>query len=159
MKWLDRLRHGRGFGVHSPFAFRFITECLRESLPYYAYDTITSPVHRLVFRIAVYFRPDTYHISGLPPQTVTLACPNASAATPDTASLLVYTADTPPGLLAAAVSGGAVVVLTHASDTQKTEIGHTLDSAAHGMTFANGHGVFIAVPLPHLPRQHFDVKF
>ena len=32
---LSRLRgwrHGRGFGIHSPFAFRFITEVLRQKL-------------------------------------------------------------------------------------------------------------------------------
>ena len=159
MKWLDRLRHGHGFGVHSPFAYRFITGCLRESLPYYAYDTVTSPVHRLVFRIAVYFRPDTYHVCGIPPQTVSLACPRASATPPDAASLLIYAADTAPGLLASAISRGAVAVLTHASGAQRAEICSALDSAGHGMTFANGHGILIAVPLHHLPRQHFDVKF
>ena len=32
--WFQRLRHGRGFGVHSPWAYRFIREVLRERLPY-----------------------------------------------------------------------------------------------------------------------------
>jgi len=159
MKWLDRLRHGRGFGVHSPFAFRFITECLREQLPYYAYDTITEPLHRLVFRIAAYFRPATFHAPDIPPRVITLACRDASATGPDTADMLVYSADTPPGQLAAAVSRGAVVILTHASSARKEEIETALSAAGHGMTFSNGHHVFIAVPWSHLPRQHFDVKF
>lgn len=28
LKWLNRARHSKGFGVHSPFAFSFITETL-----------------------------------------------------------------------------------------------------------------------------------
>ncbi|MDE7125030.1 MAG: hypothetical protein K2O12_00915 [Muribaculaceae bacterium] len=36
-----RYRHGRGFGVHSPFAFRFILRTLRERTPFYAYETLS----------------------------------------------------------------------------------------------------------------------
>ena len=35
--WLARFRHRCGYGVHSPFAFRFITEVIYERHPYYAY--------------------------------------------------------------------------------------------------------------------------
>lgn len=35
--WLCRIRHRCGYGVHSPFAFRFITEVIYETAPYYAY--------------------------------------------------------------------------------------------------------------------------
>ena len=34
--WLARFRHRCGYGVHSPFAFRFITEVIYERHPYYA---------------------------------------------------------------------------------------------------------------------------
>lgn len=36
--WLRRFRHRCGYGVHSPFAFRFITDILYMRLPYYAYE-------------------------------------------------------------------------------------------------------------------------
>ena len=32
-----RYRHGKGFGIHSPFAFSFVLKVLRERLPYYSY--------------------------------------------------------------------------------------------------------------------------
>ena len=35
--WLARFRHRKGYGVHSPFAFRFITDVIYERTPYYAY--------------------------------------------------------------------------------------------------------------------------
>lgn len=38
--WLRRIRHRCGYGVHSPFAFQFITGVLYMNLPYYAYDEL-----------------------------------------------------------------------------------------------------------------------
>ena len=38
--WLRRIRNRCGYGVHSPFAFKFITEVLYMNLPYYAYDEL-----------------------------------------------------------------------------------------------------------------------
>lgn len=37
---LWRHHRSRGFGIHSPFAFGFVTQVLREKSPYYAYDRI-----------------------------------------------------------------------------------------------------------------------
>jgi len=62
------MRHRRGFGIHSPFAFRFVTEVLAQRLPYYGYTDISGdPRIRLLFRLTVYFRPTTvavpvYHV-------------------------------------------------------------------------------------------------
>lgn len=38
--WLARFRHRKGYGVHSPFAFRFITDVVYERHPYYAYGEL-----------------------------------------------------------------------------------------------------------------------
>lgn len=43
----SRHHRSRGFGIHSPFAFRFVREVLGERLPYYAYDQITT-LHKTV---------------------------------------------------------------------------------------------------------------
>ena len=41
-----RWRHGRGFGIHSPFAYNFICLTLRERLPYYAYPVLREELRR-----------------------------------------------------------------------------------------------------------------
>ena len=73
--WLLRFRHRRGYGVHSPFAFDFITDVVYQRLPYYKYRELTlleraqasargrdwgyesRKVKRLLFRIVNYCRP------------------------------------------------------------------------------------------------------
>ncbi len=71
---LGRLRTSKGFGIHSPFAFRFVLRVLREKAQFYAYETITEAYHiekakhrknctplsvgKLVFRVTNYFKPD-----------------------------------------------------------------------------------------------------
>ena len=39
---LSRRHRSGGFGIHSPFAFNFVLNVLRERLPYYAYDELLS---------------------------------------------------------------------------------------------------------------------
>ena len=66
--WLRRSRHSRGFGVQSPWAYRFIRYVVNEHYPYYAYDDL-SPLYegyptrvqklcRLYFRIANYWQAE-----------------------------------------------------------------------------------------------------
>lgn len=56
----------RGFGIHSPFAFRFVREVLKQPCAYYAYSSldalarkegVDSCVVRAIFRIALAVRP------------------------------------------------------------------------------------------------------
>ena len=73
---LKRIRTAKGFGVHSPFAFNFITNVLFEKRSYYAYfdiprylsekhiDTPISSVHQLSFRLVNFFRPKNVLIVG-----------------------------------------------------------------------------------------------
>ena len=38
--WMTRLSQRKGYGIHSPFAFRLLTEVVHQPLPYYAYDQL-----------------------------------------------------------------------------------------------------------------------
>ena len=65
--WINRKRHNGGYGVQSPSSFFFVTQVLKERLPYYAYPTLDKVVggnkarkrhFRELFRITNYLQPD-----------------------------------------------------------------------------------------------------
>ena len=66
--WLRRSRHSRGFGVQSPWAYRFIRYVVNEHYPYYAYDDLSRQYEgypkqiqklcRLYFRIANFWQAE-----------------------------------------------------------------------------------------------------
>lgn len=66
--WLRRSRYSRGFGVQSPFAYRFVRYVVNEHYPYYAYEQLSEQMPdigkkahklgRLYFRIANWKQPD-----------------------------------------------------------------------------------------------------
>ncbi len=75
----SRLRRSRGYGIHSPFAFKFVLDVLCERLPYYSYGyieglrvavidavrtgfwrhprVISAKSAKMLFRITNYFNP------------------------------------------------------------------------------------------------------
>lgn len=83
--WINRQRHNRGYGVQSPSAFFFVTQVLKERLPYYAYDALdTIAGHcrelgrkrcRMLFRIANELAP----ASAIAISSATAACAISSA--------------------------------------------------------------------------------
>lgn len=66
--WLRRITHCRGFGIQSPWAYRFVRYVVNEHYPYYVYDDLKDQLNeiepvqrklsRLYFRIANYRQPD-----------------------------------------------------------------------------------------------------
>lgn len=84
LRWLRRIRHRCGYGVHSPLAFNFITDVIYNQSPYYAYATLRQPLvpsisrldeydtHsgltdrdlRLIFRLTNYQEPTHIYIIG-----------------------------------------------------------------------------------------------
>ena len=65
-EWINRKRHNRGFGIQSPSSFFFITQVLKERLPYYAYPILDRAVggsirkrrhFRELFRITNHLQP------------------------------------------------------------------------------------------------------
>lgn len=67
--WFKRLKHARGHGIHSPFAFHLITGVIYEKHRYYAFDdiedalrknqieTYNHTLHHLSYRLVRHFRP------------------------------------------------------------------------------------------------------
>ena len=68
--WLRRARYSRGFGVQSPWAYRFIRYVVNEHYPYYKYehlaeqvygiDKITRKLCKFYFRLANYQQAHTF---------------------------------------------------------------------------------------------------
>lgn len=66
--WISRCLHSRGFGVQSPWAYRFIRYVVNEHYPYYSYerlareidgmDRLTGKLCRLYFRMSNYCQQD-----------------------------------------------------------------------------------------------------
>lgn len=158
---LNSLRHRRGFGIHSPFAFRFVTEVLCQRLPYYAYSTIGNDRRvRLLMRLCVELAPATVALlidSPAPYAAAVAAASRETAIIGDDAELTVAdaAASTPEALEALARSGRHMMLIN-----LSRERAATIQAAIPtGMTFYNLHGTLIAVARPHLPRQDFDVAF
>jgi predicted O-methyltransferase YrrM len=80
-----KIYHGKGHGVHSPFAFQLITKVIKEHCPYYCYseikkirkeiatvippgvfrkEAIRSRDGELLFRLANYFKPEKMLLLG-----------------------------------------------------------------------------------------------
>lgn len=67
--WITRCHRCRGFGVHSPWAFRLINEVINERRPYHAYAELEQMAScdgkerlrlcRLYFRLSNFFQPKT----------------------------------------------------------------------------------------------------
>ncbi len=80
--WMRRMRHSRGFGVQSPYDYRFVRYVVNEHWPYYAYDDLAKSVTdidkktrklcRLYFRIANWRQPD--RIVDYQPETKAYKC-------------------------------------------------------------------------------------
>lgn len=81
---LSRFRHRQGYGVHSPFAFNFITQVIYQRTPYYKYSDLLKaekewirtappcpwneslPMKRLLFRLVNHARPANIVDAGTP---------------------------------------------------------------------------------------------
>lgn len=69
-KWIQRIRHSRGYGVHSPFAFNLITGIINDESAYYAFFDIDNilftqglerknkKLNHLSYRLLMHFKSD-----------------------------------------------------------------------------------------------------
>ena len=157
---LRRWWRSRGHGVHSPYAYRFIRNVLREKGQYYHYSEIDrlggdTHWHRLLFRLVCEFEPQQLlatHLSVDECKVIRLADSRVNlppeVSVPD---------NMPPGVmeLRGAVTM-AMVIRDIRSDIRRWD--NLLETLRGGMTFTNGT-VGIVVERPGLPRQDFRINF
>lgn len=172
--WPRRYFRSRGFGVHSPFAYAFICDVLREKgYSYYAYNQISrlATTHgddrkalRLFARLVSRFSPSCIYAAGrLSPHIATVAPmvkkDVAFSSVMSEASMvwLGKGADFPDVLWGDAVGDAQkpLVVVTHRNPAASTEL---IKSIPCGMSFSSKHYT-VAVVTPQLPRQDFELIF
>lgn len=156
-------RTGHGFGVHSPFAYHFITRVLREELPYYDFDKIKAmevPIvkrhARLLYRLTDFFRPRTVWVGGgfAKVGSMIIGMANSSVRfvdSADEADMAVYVA---PGEMN--ITPGKVATVVFGADSDRWE--KFTEKLTCGMTFANGKAG-VAVFRQGLPRQDYKLNF
>lgn len=164
-----RLVRRRGFGVHSPFAFDFIRRVISQPCDYYCYPQLAVLAHdagisakslKLVFRVALFFRPATVAVPAGKSSESFLAA--LLAASPrcrmsEEPEMAVVTSDRDVGIaLRCAAAGGVVVFI---GNIGRMQAAHRLWAEARcGMMF-RGSRMAVYVGWCHLPRQLFNVWF
>lgn len=148
----------RGHGVHSPFAYRFITTVLRQrgAAAYYAWprvEAMPSPEwHKPLFRLVCEFAPsrvDALRLADTEREAIALAD-----------SRVEVCADT-PGIPFAGIrltAPGVEVLVERNITGHDSRWAALLASMTSGMTFTDGL-VGIAVIRHDLPRQDYEVNF
>lgn len=153
-KWL---RHGRGFGVHSPWAYRIIMDVLREKAQYYPYPAINrnfgdrARVARALFRLMVFLRPARVYCSGNSPWASLrdLACPAGNGP----AMMVIDDESTP---IDVPDSVETVVFVSLHQPGPRALWSSMLRSRGRGLAIDTHNGIGIICLRPDLPRQLID---
>lgn len=156
LKAIGRRRTALGFGVHSPFAFRFITEvlCPPRRYGYYAYErTGTDAVARLAVRLMAYFNPASIACSVSDKNWLeallgiaSLVVPAAEITHGQADMLIIDTATEPADLSKCRHRGHTLIIGRHAAATAAT-----IAPGRGKMIFTNDSDIAVVAALPHLP--------
>lgn len=161
-----RFMRRRGFGVHSPFAFAFLSNAIREQDAYYAYESINALTPkrslrkflRLAFRTAVVLKAKRVAVFGPDSNLLLKALEYAGAKQSSNPLLVVATADANHAVALECVRSGGTVILgnIHKNKANALLIKTIAETCGHGMTFTNGEtAIFVA--RPNLPKQTFRI--
>lgn len=186
--WFARFRKRKGYGVHSPFAFSFITTVVNERTPFYAYRELSRlhpwwvrlgrfyPVQcrRLLFRLANFAEPQTVCILGECPLEETYikrAVPHARIynnvrvrdkghlPVADFVLVAAERMDEALSLSKEMPENGMLVVEGIHRSAAATRQWHALQAADHtGITF-DLYTYGVAFFDPHRHKQHYKVNF
>ena len=155
-----RAWRSRGFGVHSPFAYGFITGVLRSNAAgYYAYESIgSSSQARRLYRIILSLAPETVVVTGPLDDACSVAVSLArseAAAASRSPKLAVVPPEAVVGIsyLRTILAAGGAVVFTDIRDARSAEI--LAEISFGGMTFAGLRQAIVVGG--NLPRQTFPL--
>lgn len=164
LTWIRVARNSGGYGVHSPFAYRFITEVLRQEYGYYCYSRLGDPTLRTIFRIVNHLRPAVVeirgekaigaavHFAGSVIRTGKVKNPELMIVQGNAAD-----ADTIAGRIA---DGCAVILLEPATDFRSESLGACMSFAnVFANSLAASQPMAVIVPRADFTRQHFDLLF
>ncbi|MDE6276648.1 MAG: hypothetical protein K2M06_00910 [Muribaculaceae bacterium] len=158
-RWWQLLRHRKGYGIHSPFAYRFITEVLNPSRKYryYAEETEKNSNGRILARLSAFLNTDKGFYHGSAAKALS-AKQTASTAISDANILVVDLKSTPipPEILERIGRGNVAVLCFHHS---RGRIDPLLEAMPYGMSFRNRSTRAVLVVDPKLPRQDFWVQW
>lgn len=162
LKRLKRLYRSRGHGIHSPFAYHFVTGVIGERGGFYAYDELATlqgdrhqhHVARLLHRVAVFFNPAVIGISGELPELYLRAVELSDSRC---RVMPVDECDTPPGLIVVAGSAPCGTLPELPRSRQGLIFLDRAVTPSDAMSFSNGE-MSIVVRDSRLPSQHFEVN-
>ncbi len=138
MGLLSRFKHSRGFGIHSPFAYRFLTEVLHETTPYYD-QAGKGRKQRLLTRMRAFVDPmQQAELEDVRPVKVVDLAPESTVIPATDGNTIIYI-DRP----------GAA----------DTAINVRLDELGYGITFRSQRGASVIIPFRRLPRQVIETRF
>lgn len=166
--WLMRFRHRCGYGVHSPFAFHFLTDVIYERTPYYAYAALDATLpasHRfrrrkglhLLLRLANWLQPQVVVLpadASLARTYLQAGCRHASlhASLPACGADMVLLRE-PDDEAAKAVRDGGVLVLDGLQRHREW-----LRNLPAALTF-DLYDVGVAIYATRLYKQHYIINF
>lgn len=143
-----------GFGIHSPFAYDFVVNVLREKNHYYAYDIIRNKHQRLLYRIVLRLAPSEVIAPSLPAEIFN--CLPVDRGRKQYFPLYVVV----PGDPFPEAPEIPFAILFIGMDNRIASHLHVLmeEMEDFGMVFCNPRNV-VVVADPRLPRQNFNVNF
>lgn len=156
----NRWRHGRGFGIHSPYAFVFVTEVLRQKHGFYAYTQLKSRRSRLTLRIVLALKPAAVCLITSDPllAAAVKAADSSIVMTDDPAKanlIIVDAAQSPEFALEAYPQAHALVFHFLRLKSWRSIV----SSLPYGHIYHNARSTAVIARQQHLPAQVFDIKF
>lgn len=168
-KWFGRYRHTRGFGIHSPLAFRIITEIIGDSGDTGYYTVSASHIsgaimsrkdYRRVVGLICLLRPASVFTGDETLDQAISTYIDSSIRIDSTEPEMIVSAagGVPhPAMLTACLRRGGTVVITDCRDCR--DVADVMLQAMDNGISLSGRRMLIAIGRKDLPRQHFELTF